>query len=153
MKPTYDELESRVTALEQQVALIHGTNRPRKRTVRYRSSAHLLGIPLLEVALGPAPWLGERVGSARAVLAIGDFATGVIAIGGVARGGFTVGGISVGLFSIGGVSLGLLAGAGGVATGLVAAGGVAIGGVVAGGLAIGYWAVGGAVFHLQQLLG
>ncbi|ADB17016.1 hypothetical protein Psta_2346 [Pirellula staleyi DSM 6068] len=152
MKPSPEDLESRVQQLEQEVASLRRGGRRRKRTVRYRSAAHILGCPLLCIATGPCPELGESVGHARGVLAIGDVATGVIAIGGIARGGLAIGGVSVGLFSLGGVAVGLLAGAGGVATGLVAAGGLAIGGLVAGGAAVGWWPVGGGVLRIPDLL-
>lgn len=101
--------------------------------IRKRSKAQILGVPLWEVARGPNPAKGERVGHARALFAVGDIADGVIAIGGVSRGVISVGGISIGMCSLGGVSVGLAAALGGVAIAPLALGGIAIGALSLGG--------------------
>jgi hypothetical protein len=108
---------------------------------RYRSKTTLLGLPLVAVAMGPAP--GERIGHARGIIAVGDKATGGIAIGGKARGVVAIGGLAMGLFSIGGLSIGLITAIGGAAIGGLAWGGLAMGVLVSGGLAMGYVASGG----------
>jgi hypothetical protein len=88
-------------------------------------------------AFGPQRSRGEAHGHAKALIAIGDQATGVLAIGGLAQGIVAVGGLSEGLIAVGGCTLGLLAAFGGVAVGGFAMGGVAIGAVARGGVAIG----------------
>jgi hypothetical protein len=108
---------------------------------RYRSSTMMWGLPLVDIAMGPAP--GEPIGRARGVIAIGDRATGWLAIGGLARGFVAIGGVTMGVFSVGGLSLGFICALGGLAAGLFAHGGLVLGGIVAGGLAIGLVAVGG----------
>jgi hypothetical protein len=116
------------------------------RGVRRRSTTKFAGWPLYEIAMGPDIEHGELRGHARAIVAIGDVATGVIAIGGWARGGLAIGGCAMGLISFGGCAIGVLAAVGGVAIGGVAVGGAAVGIVAIGGAALGYWGMGGAVF-------
>ena len=118
---------------------------PTPGAIRKRAHVGLLGLPLWEVAIGPDPGRGESRGHARAILAIGDLATGCIAIGGLARGGIAAGGLSVGIVSFGGVALGGVA-IGGLGVGVVALAGLAVGLVAVGGLAIGHYALGGAAF-------
>jgi hypothetical protein len=110
---------------------------PRAKTVyRKRSKTFLWGMPLWEVATNLNNKKYAPRAAARAVIAIGDSASGLIAIGTIARGVVAVGQVSFGLVSIGGiscgaVSLGLtsvgLASLGVVSLGLVAAGGVSLG--------------------------
>jgi len=116
--------------------------------MEYRSSANLLGLPLVHIAVGSSAAGGYRRGVATGWVAIGDVAFGVLfACGGVALGGITIGGASLGVVSLGGLALGLLA-IGGLGVGVVAMGGVAVAAYAAiGGLAIGYeYAIGGAAF-------
>lgn len=108
---------------------------------RYRTKATLFGLPLIDIAIGPAE--GELRGKARGIIAIGDTAFGGIAMGGAAAGVVAIGGLAIGLFAIGGLALGILAGLGGGATGVLAAGGGALGVLASGGGAIGYAAQGG----------
>jgi hypothetical protein len=112
------------------------------RGVRWTSRIRLGELPLVAVATGPDPERREMRGHAKAIIAIGDIATGIVAFGGVARGGLAIGGLALGLISLGGLSIGAL-GLGGLAFGCFAVGGAAIGGVAMGGLAVGYYAVGG----------
>jgi predicted Zn-dependent peptidase len=80
---------------------------------------------------------GEKMGTAKGWIAIGDRAYGILfAAGAVAVGGISMGGVAVGLIAIGGASVGLLA-VGGFALGGLAMGGGAIGIVAAGGVATG----------------
>jgi len=102
---------------------------------RYRSKSMILGMPVLDIALGPHGT--ELRGHARGFVAIGDIATGVLALGGVARGVVALGGVALGCFSLGGVSIGLLTAIGGCSIGGIAIGGLAVGGIATGGLAIG----------------
>ncbi len=111
-----------------------------KKTVRFATSAKLLGLPLLVIACGPDASKGETRGWARGIIAIGDVATGLIAIGGLAGGGIAVGGLSLGALGVGGVSLGGII-LGGVAIGYLALGGVAIGNYAKGGAAVGTYVV------------
>jgi hypothetical protein len=137
------DLERRVRELEGEVQRLRGL---RPRSIRYRSTASLGGIPLLSVALGPDLEKGEWRGHARGVIAIGDIASGGIAIGGLAIGGISLGGVSIGLASLGGLALGVLLAAGGGAVGGVALGGAAVGGIALGGGAAGEYACGGGAY-------
>jgi len=99
----------------------------------YRSRWTLLGLPLVHVRTGARP--GEKMGTAKGWIAIGDRAYGILfAAGAVAVGGISMGGAAVGVIAIGGVSVGLLA-VGGFALGGLAMGGGAIGITAAGGVA------------------
>jgi len=135
-----EQLERRVADLEAEVARLRGHT---YRGVRKRSSIEVAGFPLWAVALGPDPEKGEIRGHAKAIIAVGDMATGVLAIGGLARGAVAVGGLAVGLLSLGGLAIGLLLAVGGGAIGGLALGGGAAGGVAVGGGAAGYYACGG----------
>lgn len=137
-------LEERVATLERQLAM--GPTMRRARSVRKRSEATILGMPLYDIAMGPNFETGEIRGHARGFIAVGDIATGVLAMGGVARGVVAFGGVAIGAFSFGGLSIGVIAAIGGAAIGGVALGGAAIGLVAIGGGAVGYYAVGGGAF-------
>lgn len=119
---------------------------PSARTIRRRSQATILGVPVLSIAFGPDLTKGERRGHARGIIAIGDTATGGIAIGGVALGVVSVGGCSFGIAGIGGLAVGLGAAMGGGAVGGLAVGGGAAGYMATGGGAIGYYAQGGGAY-------
>jgi hypothetical protein len=77
--------------------------------MRWQSSASILELPLVSVAVGPDPAKGEMRGHARGIIAIGDMAVGVIAVGGLARGVVALGGLAVGGIALGGGAVGLLA--------------------------------------------
>jgi hypothetical protein len=139
---TREELEQRVAQLERELAATRMGSY--KRSVRARGRWDLAGLPFYDIAMGPDPSRGERMGHARGFIAIGDMATGVIAAGGFARGVLAVGGCAVGVLSFGGLSIGALAAFGGLAIGGIAFGGGALGGVALGGGAVGYYACGGA---------
>jgi hypothetical protein len=139
---TREELEKRVADLERELAATRAGSY--KRAVRARARWDLAGLPFYDIAMGPDPSRGERMGHARGFIAIGDMATGVIAAGGFARGLLAVGGCAVGVLSFGGLSIGALAAFGGLAIGGIAFGGGAAGGVALGGGAVGYYACGGA---------
>src|SRR5262247_2837532 len=113
--------------------------------VEYRSSASLLGLPLVHIATGAVVDGRYRRGVATAWFAVGDIAIGVFfACGGVALGGISLGGAAFGLFPVGGFALGLLA-IGGLGLGIVALGGAAFAWYAAiGGLAVAHdYAIGG----------
>jgi hypothetical protein len=135
-----EELEKRVEQLEGELAALRGQG---GRCVRRRSASLVGNLPLWEVAIGPDLAAGEVRGHAKAVLALGDIATGFVALGGWARGGLAIGGLATGLFSIGGLSVGALVAAGGLAIGSAAFGGGAVGMVAIGGGAAGEYACGG----------
>jgi hypothetical protein len=137
---TRQDLEKKVQRLEREVAALQGGGC----AVRKRSSTRLGDLPLYEVALGPDPARGESRGHAKAILAVGDMATGFVAIGGWARGVIALGGLATGLVSFGGMSVGVLFAVGGLAIGGVALGGGAAGEVAVGGAAVGHYACGGA---------
>jgi hypothetical protein len=136
-----EELEARVEQLEREIAALRSA--PRK--VRKRATWGLGNLPIYEIAVGPDPERGEARGHARAVVAIGDIATGFVAVGAWARGVVALGGLATGLFSFGGLSIGVLAAAGGLAIGGLAFGGGAVGAVAIGGGAVGQYACGGGV--------
>ena len=150
MSTNPDDLQKRVEELEAEVTRLR--TGPRVQSVRKRSELTIAGVPLYEIATGPDPERGELRGHAKAIIAIGDIATGIVAIGGMARGVFAVGGLSVGILSVGGCSFGILASLGGVSGGGLAFGGVAIGYYAIGGVAIGIKAVGGAAVPIGRLL-
>jgi hypothetical protein len=135
-----DALRDRVERLEQEVAALR--RGPGNRGVRKRSATEFLGLPLWEIATGPDPDANEIRGHAKAVIAIGDIATGFLAIGGCARGVIALGGLAVGVIAFGGAAIGALLAIGGGAVGGVAIGG----GIALGGGAVGYYAFGGGAY-------
>ena len=139
-----DALQDRVDELEREVSVLRRGHR--KQTIRRRSEGEFLGLPVWEIACGPDPDNNELFGHARAIIAVGDVATGWLAIGGFARGTIAIGGCAIGGISIGGLSIGLLAALGGCAIGTIALGGAAIGLLAFGGGAVGYVAVGGGAY-------
>lgn len=135
-----DELQQRVVQLER--LLKRESRAPgvkagaAQKSIRLKSKRQLWGLPVYDIAFGPAPDGSSRKGHAKGIIAIGDHATGVVAIGGLAQGVIAVGGLSWGLFTVGGCTIGLAAALGGVAMGGIAVGGVAIGIQAFGGVAI-----------------
>ncbi len=103
---------------------------------------------MYDIAFGPDPLTGQRVGRAKGLIAVGDVATGGIAVGGMAIGIVSVGGIGIGVASLGGMATGLLAAAGGCSLGGIAVGGMAAGGLCTGGMALGAVASGGMAIGL-----
>ena len=76
--------------------------------MHYRSSASLLGLPLVHVAIGAPDGSDAKRGVARGWIAVGDISFGVVlSVGGLAAGGISVGGLSLGILSLAGVSLGI----------------------------------------------
>jgi len=134
------ELEERVDRLEEELAAVRAYG---GRAVRRRASWGIGNLPFWEVAVGPDPGRGETRGHAKAVVAVGDIATGFVAVGGWARGVVALGGLATGLLSLGGLSIGALVAVGGLAIGSVAFGGAAAGKVAIGGGAVGEYACGG----------
>jgi hypothetical protein len=119
-------------------------------SVRLRSQKTFGSLPLCEVAFGPRWSQGEQHGHARAVIAIGDQATGLVAIGGLAQGVLAIGGLSEGIIAVGGCTLGILFALGGVAVGGIAVGGVAIGAVARCGVSIGVTASGKTAVSFER---
>ena len=148
------ELQERVDEFEAQIAALRERSLQRPRGIRRRASWSIAHLPLYEISLGSHPGKRQTHGHARAVIAVGDVASGVIAIGGYARGVVAIGGLATGIVSIGGLSLGLLSAIGGLAIGSLALGGTAFGGVSVGGSATGYYACGAAPtgMHVVSLL-
>jgi RNA polymerase sigma factor (sigma-70 family) len=106
------------------------------RLLEYRSSATMLGLPLLHV---------RYAGTAVGWIAIGDRAVGVLfAMGAVAVGGVSVGSASAGIIAVGGVSVGVIS-LGSVAYGIFALGTLAAGVVALGALAVGWTGASGAI--------
>jgi hypothetical protein len=127
---------------------------PKPNTIyRKRSQTRLFGLPLWEIAFNLKKSRG-RVASAkaRAVIAIGDSATGFIAIGMFAKGVVSIGILSLGLFSVGGLSLGVFSygtqAIGLVAIGCLAGGLLSIGAISGGYFSFGPLALGKYVFTL-----
>ena len=120
---------------------------------RYTSSITVFGLPLVQIAFGPHG--DEPRGRARAIVAIGDLATGWLAIGGRAIGLIAAGGMALGLLTFGGLSVGVLGAVGGMSLGGVAIGGWAVGVVAQGGGAVGYYAEGAGAkgVHAKPVIG
>lgn len=115
----------------------------------YRSSAKLLGLPLIHIRWGRAP--GESAKAAMGWIACGERAYGILfASGAVAVGGISFGGVSVGAIAVGGLSFGLLS-FGGFALGALALGGAAVGIVASGGIAVGWHAAIGGIAAAREL--
>jgi hypothetical protein len=114
---------------------------------RYRSSARLFGLPVVDIAIGPAN--GELRGKARGIIAIGDIASGGLALGGASFGIVAIGGLAVGVFAAGGLAIGLVSATGGMAIGGLAAGGGAAGVLASGGGAAGIYAQGGGALGVH----
>jgi hypothetical protein len=132
---TVDELEAEIAALRERTLLP-------PLGIRRRATLTIGRLPLYEISLGADRGRGQPRGHAKAIIAIGDVASGVLAIGGYARGVIAIGGLATGVVSIGGLSLGLLSAFGGLAIGGLSLGGAALGGVAVGGSAAGYYACG-----------
>jgi hypothetical protein len=100
------DLEKRVAVLEAEVTRLR---RRQRYGIRRRSKTMVGGWPLWEIAVGPDLERGQMRGHAKAIIAIGDMATGVVAIGGLAGGVIAFGGLSLGLgLAIGGLAIGSL---------------------------------------------
>ena len=94
--------------------------------MNYTSDFKMLGLPLVDIAMGEGVNGGYKRGIARGWIAVGDISFGVIfSLGGVAFGGIAIGGLAVGVISLAGLAIGILA-LGGGAVGILAAGGGAI---------------------------
>jgi hypothetical protein len=121
--------------------------------MEYRSSATLLGLPIVHIAMSSVVDGQFRRGVATGWVAIGDVAFGVLfASGGLAVGGISLGGLAVGVLPLGGLALGALA-FGGVALGIVAIGGAAVAWHAAiGGLAVASHYAAGGVAMAPQLI-
>jgi hypothetical protein len=151
MSHNSDSQQQRIESLEEEVAALKRSHIARG--IRKRSSTHLFGLPLYDIACGPDPGKNEIRGHARGFFALGDIATGVFAVGGLARGIVAVGGLAIGVVSIGGCAIALLAAFGGFALGALAMGGAAIGIVAVGGGAVGYYACGGGAIGKYVISG
>ncbi len=113
----------------------------RNNHVRLRSSTTILGLPLVDVAIGSNPERTEETGHARGIVAFGDRATGVIAVGSMALGVFAFGARAIGVVSLGMFSVGVVT-AGLISCGVFAGGGLTVGLFASGFVAIGYRAIG-----------
>lgn len=126
---------------------------------RYRSKARIMGMPAIDIAIGPHG--DDPVGRARGFIAIGTDARGMVALGGRAVGVVAAGGMAIGGFTMGGMSLGAISAMGGMAIGGLAQGGWGMGilaqgggasGVIAqGGMAIGWIVRGGGGFGTHRI--
>src|ERR1051325_3118889 len=100
-----DDLEKRVDELEAEIAALRERTLLPPVGIRRRATISIGDVPLYEISLGSDPGRRQLRGHAKAIIAIGDVATGVLAIGGYARGVIAIGGLATGLVSIGGLSL------------------------------------------------
>ena len=91
-----EKLEERVDRLERELVALRAR---RVRSVRWRADWGIGKLPMWEVAVGPDPARGESYGHARAVVALGDIATGFVAVGGWARGVIALGGLAAAVSS------------------------------------------------------
>jgi len=124
------------------------------KSIRKRSRIRFAGLPLYDIAFGPLPEKGEKLGRACGWLALGDLAFGAVAFGSVAFGLVSFGGCVIGLLSVGGIAIGAFV-LGGVGAGWVACAGIGLGWVVAaGGFAVAQGvAVGGVAVSATQAIG
>jgi len=129
-----DKVEEEVAKLQEEVARLKACQ---GKSVRKRSSRMLWGLPLYDIAFGPDPEKGEKVGHARGVIAIGEFAFGIFAFGIVSRGVVTFGVLSLGVLAVG-----VASGALGFAFGTLAIAPVAFGVQAIGIVAFGVSAIG-----------
>jgi hypothetical protein len=115
----------------------------KKNSIRWESESRFMGKPIVAIAWGPSESLGEQMGHAKGIIAIGQIATGIISIGFISNGIISFGLVGIGIVSFTWfVGLGVVAFSG-LAFGVVAFGGAAIGLIAFGGMAIGYVAIGG----------
>jgi hypothetical protein len=123
---------------------------PKRNTIyRRRSRIKLFGLPLWEVAFNLIRKEGRiryvRNAQARAVIAVGDHATGLVAVGSFAKGFVAIGQFSLGVFSYGCLSAGVFSSGilalGVAAVGLLSGGAVAVGGIAGGYVSVGLLAV------------
>jgi hypothetical protein len=99
----------------------------KRQRFQYRSRRSWNGLPLLHVVMGGRGSDGHyHPGSARGVIAVGDFAVGLVALGGIAIGLLSVGGIGIGLVAFAGIAAGLVA-LGGIAAGIMVVAAIALG--------------------------
>ena len=123
-----------------------------KYSVRNNCKIELFELPLWSVAIGPDEEKGEKNGTAKGLIAIGDSATGIVAVGYLAKGIVSVGVVPVGLFSIGVLNF-CFAGVGFFTVGAVFAKGIMAAGLykASGLIAVGYKAAGVLPFSLDSL--
>ena len=123
-----------------------------KYSLRNNCPVQFFDLPLWSVAIGPDEEKGEKSGTAKGIIAIGDKAIGVIAIGYLAQGVLSFGVVSVGLFSIGIFSL-CLSGVGILTLGAAWARGCLAASLyrAAGIVSVGYDAVGSVAFSINSL--
>src|SRR4051812_7551833 len=115
--------------------------RPARPGWEYRSTAELLGWPLVHIRIGGG--LAAQRKPVKAWIAAGDTAIGgIFAFGGMAIAPFSIGGCAIGLVPFGGMALGPLA-LGGFAMGIWSFGGLALGWQAYGGCAIAWNAAAG----------
>jgi hypothetical protein len=111
---------------------------------RWRSTATIAGWPVIDIAFGPAPERGERMGRPRGLIALGDQPVGGIAIGGFATGIVAIGGTGLGVCTIGGAAIGALTAVGGAGFGGFAVGGAGAGAIASASGAAGFISDGNA---------
>ena len=121
-----------------------------KYSVRNNCSIELFELPLWSVAIGPDEEKGEKSGTAKGLIAIGDSATGIVAVGYLAKGIVSVGVVSIGLFSVGVLNF-CFAGVGFFTIGAVLAKGILAAALykTSGLIAAGYEATGTLTFSLD----
>lgn len=112
-----------------------------KPVIEYRTSATLLGFPLIHIRIGGG--IHAQRETVRAWIAVGDCAMGLL---------FAFGGFAVAPLSVGGCAIGVLA-FGGSAFGLLSMGGISIGAWSFGGLALGWQAFGGCAIAWNAAMG
>ncbi|MEM9826047.1 MAG: serine/threonine-protein kinase [Planctomycetota bacterium] len=112
---------------------------------RYQSKARILGLPVIDVALGFDPQTGQP-GTAKGIIAIGDRAYGGLAMGGFSMGVVSIGGCAIGINAFGGAAMGLQVACGGAAL----SGGLAMGGAALSLVALGGGGCGALVINRGQ---
>lgn len=123
-----------------------------KYSLRNKCDVEFAGLPIWSIAIGPDEEKGEKSGTAKGIVAIGDSATGVIAIGYAAKGIISVGIVSIGIFAIGILSIGLFT-TGLLSLALLSAKGFCAASLyqAAGVFSVGYEAQGSVAYEIRSL--
>lgn len=112
---------------------------------RKRSKTKIFGLPLWEVAFNLIGKKGnvryQRLAKARAIVAIGDSATGIVAIGSFAKGIVAVGQTALGVFAFGAGTFGIFA-IGLMSVGLFSIGALSVGFIGFGAIVLSYISAG-----------
>lgn len=131
---------------------------PKENTIyRKRSKVRIFGLPLWEVAFNLINKSGRvryvRMAKARAIIAVGDSATGIVAIGSFAKGIVAVGQTSLGVFAFGTGTFGVFAvglmSIGLFSAGILSGGFISFGAIVLSYISVGFLTISRYTFNLD----